>query len=162
MSVIGIFPSIPVASFHHRQRFYDAKQGSNESISEWYNRLLAITIPCEFGLSASFIILDKFVFGLEEKYLRRLGEEVGELTLEQSIRITRQLEVSGYQNQFADSAKLARPRSSRSCEIGPRGVHVNSDDEKCDNFNSSAAVSSQFWHPGTILNYSSYFGFSES
>lgn len=81
------------------------------------------------------------MFGLDEKYLRRLSDEVGDLTLEQSIRVARQLEASGYQNHFVESAKLSRKRSSRSREIGLRGDHISSDKAKCDYINAADAVS---------------------
>lgn len=118
----GARPSIPATSFSYRARFYNAKKNSSESIADWYNRLLSMAGPCQFGFAASLIILDKFVFGLEDKYRKQLSDMGVDITLEQSIKIARQLEVSSYQNQFESSAFSLEPN----CDI--RGVE---DEDGC-------------------------------
>lgn len=106
---VAFQPSIPATTFPHREQFHRAKKGSNESISEWYGRLLSMANLCQFGFAASLIILDKFVFGLEEKYVRRLSQEVDDLTLEQLVKVITQIDASSYQNQFESAVKTYVP-----------------------------------------------------
>lgn len=126
-------PTIPAASFQHRQRFYNAKKNGDESISEWYNRLLSLALPCQFGFASSVIVLDKMVFGLEDKYVDQLSKELGDLTLEESLKIAKQMEMSSYQYQFENNA-FARDSNSDNSEV-ETGC-TNTIDATCDNVNN--------------------------
>lgn len=96
----GIPSAIPVEYFNQRREFHGAKKIFNESITQWYNRLLTLTQQCAFGSASNAFLLEKFIFGLDDGYVNRLSMEFDAITLERSIQITRHLEDSNYQNQF--------------------------------------------------------------
>lgn len=50
--------------FERRRKFYNATQVSNESIFNWYSRILELSENCEFGDAYSDVMLDRFVSGL--------------------------------------------------------------------------------------------------
>lgn len=103
--------------------------------------------PCQFGFAASLIILDKFVFGLDHKYLKRLSDAGIDITLEQSIKYAKQMEVSSYQNQFESSAVSLEPN----CNIGGDEDGCPSAARTCDNRNSM--VSAVMVLPNVIVLY---------
>lgn len=118
--------SIPAASFLHRQKFHNAKKSKNESITDWYNRLSSMSIPCKFGIAASVFVLDKLTFSLEEKYQKRLSEEMGDLTLEHLFDIVKQMELNKFQHSFATHCKSSE-RMEKS------DILCNADDIKFEN-----------------------------
>lgn len=134
MSVAILQPSIPAASFPYREQFHLAKKSLNETILEWYNRLVSMAGPCRFGMVASLIILDKFVFGLDEKYVRRFSQEVGDLTLEQLVKIVVHMDASSYRNQFETIVKSSVP----SC--GNETGNQQMDSVKAENVRCSCSV----------------------
>lgn len=97
---IDILPSIPIEYFNQRQQFHKARKNCNESITQWYNRILMLAQQSEFGSTSERFLLEKFVFGLEDEYIGRLSMELEAITLERSIQITKHVEDSKYQNQF--------------------------------------------------------------
>lgn len=97
---IGILPSIPIEYFSQRREFYNAKKNCNESIMQWYNRLLSLAQQSNFGSASDAFLLEKFVFGLDDEYVSRLAMELEAITLERSMQIMRYVEDTKYQNQF--------------------------------------------------------------
>lgn len=96
----GVPSAIPAEYFNQRREFHSARKIFNESITQWYNRLLTLAQQCAFGSASNAFLLEKFIFGLEDEYVNRLSFEFEAITLERSIQITRHLEDSNYQNQF--------------------------------------------------------------
>lgn len=84
--------TITVATFRDRRRFHQAVLADNETISDWFNRISALAKHCKFGHELNAFLLDKFIFGLDEKYFERLCQENGTLTLEKSFKIAMKFE----------------------------------------------------------------------
>lgn len=85
--------TITVATFRDRREFHQATKDNNESISDWFNRIGALAKHCSFGHELNAFLLDKFIFGLDEKYFERLCQESGTLTLEKSFKIAAKFEI---------------------------------------------------------------------
>lgn len=51
-------------SFQCRRAFYSAEQMENESVMQWYQRLLRQSENCEFGQRLETVVMDKFVCGM--------------------------------------------------------------------------------------------------
>lgn len=84
--------TIAVATFRDRRGFHQATKDNDETISDWFNRISALAKHCNFGHELNAFLLDKFVFGLDEKYFERLCQENGTLTLEKSFKIAAKFE----------------------------------------------------------------------
>lgn len=100
MSQIVIVPSIPVVTLNHRKQFHGIRKTTDETILEWYNRLVSKAGLCDFGVAANFFILEKFIFGLDDEYLERFSLEDDEIDLGQSIKIAKEYEEILYRQQY--------------------------------------------------------------
>lgn len=52
--------------FKERKKFYDASQLVNEGVKEYFNRIKALAVSCEFGAQLENILKDKFICGLRK------------------------------------------------------------------------------------------------
>lgn len=81
--------------FRERVKFYQAVQGENDSIAEWFGRVKELAVGCRFGIRSEKILLDRFVSGLRSSsILDRLCEENDDLTIDQSVLIAKCVESS--------------------------------------------------------------------
>lgn len=52
------------SGFQCRRDFYLTEQMENESVTQWYERLLRKSANCEFGRRLETVLIDKFVSGM--------------------------------------------------------------------------------------------------
>lgn len=131
--------SISIASVAHRKQFHCAIKNVNESCSDWYYRLLALSRSCEFGEATNAFILDKFIFGLEDYQIDRLCMGLDVITLVKSMYLLNESSFNGQQeNQLADLSELIS--SSIKVEIGEGDVQTDLKKEprQCAALNSNA------------------------
>lgn len=57
-----------------RKQFHASTKNTNESISNWYQRLEKLVDPCEYGNHTEIFFMDKFISGLEENVFRELSK----------------------------------------------------------------------------------------
>ncbi|XP_062699252.1 uncharacterized protein LOC134284436 [Aedes albopictus] len=57
-----------VVVFRERSRFFEARQGDNESVVEWATRLKKLAIDCDFGATLNEFIKNMFVVGLRRNF----------------------------------------------------------------------------------------------
>lgn len=91
----AIYPSIPMTSISCRKEFYSVQKTVNESIGEWYDRLLLAAAKCQFGSIENVMVLDKFILGLDDSHIEHLCTALDEITLEASLRILSELDEFG-------------------------------------------------------------------
>lgn len=54
----------PIVSIYaERTKFYDARQGESETVTEWYTRIRSLAVLCEFGDHLEHALKDKFITG---------------------------------------------------------------------------------------------------
>uniref|UniRef100_A0A2M4BLJ0 Uncharacterized protein n=1 Tax=Anopheles marajoara TaxID=58244 RepID=A0A2M4BLJ0_9DIPT len=97
-----------VAIFRLRSRFYRAEQRrcGGESVKQWYARLKALSVECQFEeQQLEPLLLDRFVIGLAPGPVQnRLCEELpGSLTLERAVDIAASVEAA--QHPTTDDAE---------------------------------------------------------
>lgn len=99
--------SISVSSIVHRKQFHCAKKNANETYTDWYYRLLALSRMCDFGAATNAFLLDKFVFGLDDYHIDRLCTELDVITLVKSVHLLNESSTNGQQeNQLIDLSEL--------------------------------------------------------
>lgn len=54
----------PVDIFSYRYHFYNAKQTTDMSVMDWFNKVISLSLSCKFGDRQETILLDRFVSGL--------------------------------------------------------------------------------------------------
>lgn len=55
-----------VSIFAERMRFYESRQGDNESVTDWVTRVKCLAMQCDFQENMNFVLRDKFVTGLKK------------------------------------------------------------------------------------------------
>lgn len=85
-------PTIPVATLHSRKNFHNATKEEFETVHDWYIRLKTLAQNCQFGDEENILVLDKLIVGLDERLFDRLCQQVGYLSLEQSLSIAERFE----------------------------------------------------------------------
>lgn len=79
--------------YKERRRFYEAKQIEGEKSLEFYNRLKALAINCEFKQNIDCILLDRFVSGIAHgPVFERICEE-SKVTMERCLELAQSREV---------------------------------------------------------------------
>lgn len=76
-------------TLRERHKFYNARQKSAESVTEWFIRINQLSIECKFGGQHDGILLDRFVSGLKPSPIldRLFEEEASALTLQEALDI---------------------------------------------------------------------------
>lgn len=72
-------PNYQIPSFEaiqKRKLFYTSAKFTDETVFEWYKRVENAGNQCEFNHLHDFLILDKFVTGLNDGILKRLSEKI--------------------------------------------------------------------------------------
>lgn len=63
-----------LAAYHKRTLFHSIERSPSEANDEWYNRILEVLQGCEYGEFTDFIVIDKFISGLDyETFLKYAG-----------------------------------------------------------------------------------------
>lgn len=63
-------------AIQQRKVFYTSTKFTDETVFEWYERVENVGNQCEFNRFHDFLILDKFVTGLDDGVLKRLSKEI--------------------------------------------------------------------------------------
>lgn len=121
-----------VCIFRERMSFYEAKQRSDESVTDWLSRLKQMAIHCGFGTILNNVLRDKFITGLAKGPMLDKGLEIEATeTLEKCVATILKREAS-MKLQFDEIHKIAKPsgkpekRTDRS-----NGKSQKSSDAKC-------------------------------
>lgn len=110
--------------FKERRRFYEAKQMSGEKSLDFFNRLKALAINCNFDKQIDAILLDKFIAGLVLGLtFDRICEE-NTITIEKCIEIAQSKELDG----DVECHKMANDRNANK----KKSFSTNSSDAKCN------------------------------
>lgn len=65
-------PSMGV--FHNRQRFHATQRAQNENISDWFKRLQKFNDNCEFQDVSDYMLIDKFISGLNDSDFDKVSQ----------------------------------------------------------------------------------------
>lgn len=79
--------------WRERKKFYDARQGDDESIGDWYAKVCSLAINCDFGAKLTDVLKDKFATGIKKGTIfDRICEESEKATLEKlkSVAVQRE------------------------------------------------------------------------
>lgn len=72
-----------LAAYHKRKLFHSNERNQFEANDEWYHRILEALHGCEYGEFADFIVIDKFISGLDYetflKYAERTTLTIGDV-----------------------------------------------------------------------------------
>lgn len=63
-------------AIQQRKSFYTSTKLSDETVLEWYERIENVGNKCQFNHFHDFMVLDKFVCGLDDGILERLSEGI--------------------------------------------------------------------------------------
>lgn len=69
-----VYKTPTVAAFHHRQQFHATQKIQGESISDWFKRLQNYATKCEFDNISDYMLIDKFVSGLNEIDFEKISQ----------------------------------------------------------------------------------------
>lgn len=84
---------IQKSTWRERRNFQNIRQGSHESIIEWYAKIRSAAIDCDFGGRLENVLKDKFVCGLfSSKIFDRLCEEETSTEVTKLINIAQKVE----------------------------------------------------------------------
>lgn len=67
-----VTPSI--SAYGNRKMFYSNQRNHDESTEKWFQRLFASLDGCEYGASADFMLIDKFITGLSNETFAKLPQ----------------------------------------------------------------------------------------
>lgn len=87
-------------ALRNRKSFHACQKKHSESIEEWFSRIKKCIDVCEFGAHNEFMLIDKFISGLNETIFERLAQ-ADNLTSEQTLSIA-----TKSQNIFANTIFL--------------------------------------------------------
>lgn len=81
--------------FRQRAKFYEAKKIENETVAEYYSKLLNLSISCEF--SENFddrVLCDKFITGFASGFIfEHLCNQNTEITISEALNLALQYEI---------------------------------------------------------------------
>lgn len=109
-----------------RFNFYNAKQKSDETVTNWFARIKKLSIDCKFGEQFDDILLDRFISGLKPSAVldRLCEEEVESLTLQGAVEIAANKESAVKESTGDHGDDDAEPRRGR----GGRNRRKKNDD----------------------------------
>lgn len=70
-----------LAAYHNRKVFHSNERNQFEANDEWYRRISEALHGCEYGEFSDFIVIDKFISGLDYETFRKYAERTT-LTIE--------------------------------------------------------------------------------
>lgn len=73
-------------SFHKRKQFHALQKDETESISDWFKHLQVFITKCEFDSMSDYMLIDKFVSGLNEMDFEKISK-VASWTLQDLILV---------------------------------------------------------------------------
>lgn len=101
--------------FKERKKFYAAHQADGEKVLDFYNKIQALAVGCEFGANLSEILRDKFVCGLSPSAIYdRLCEEKHTITSEECVKIAQAREAVA--NDSENCHKIYKKSGRKSME----------------------------------------------
>lgn len=62
-------------AYHRRKIFHSNERNQFEANDEWYHRILEALHGCEYGEFADFIVIDKFISGLDYETFQKYAEQ---------------------------------------------------------------------------------------
>lgn len=102
----------PIIAYKERRKFYSTQKASSESVGEWLVRLKFAASACDFGNQIEFVLLEKFIMGLEGRAFDRLCEEDHKtLTLARALELASKWEIqssSKNDNQSVNAVKFSK------------------------------------------------------
>lgn len=81
-----VYKTPTAAAFYHRQQFHATQKVPNESISDWFKRLQNYVANCEFEQISDYMLIDKFVSGLNETDFKKISQ-VATWTVEELVLV---------------------------------------------------------------------------
>lgn len=103
-----------ISVFKERKNFYELKQYTNETVSQWYARIKKSAVNCKFGVSLEDRLKDKFVTGLEPgKILDRVCEESHRVNLKDVLEVALKKEATMETASAGESTSLNKISISR-------------------------------------------------
>lgn len=79
-----VYRTPTVTAYRKRKLFHATQKEQAETISDWFKRLQQSITDCEYDLMAEYILIDKFVSGLDEMDFQKIAQ-VASWTLEDLI-----------------------------------------------------------------------------
>lgn len=75
--------------FRERAKFYNVKKQQNETVTDYYNKLLKLSISCEFSEHFDYRILcDKFITGFNAGFIfEHLCNQDKDITLHEALNL---------------------------------------------------------------------------
>lgn len=69
-----VYQTPTVAAFQKRKLFHATRKEHTESISDWFKRVQQFIIKCEFDGMSEYMLIDKFVSGLNEMDFHKIAK----------------------------------------------------------------------------------------
>lgn len=94
--------------FRERAKFYDAKKLQNESVTEYYTKLVNLSITCEFNEHfGDRVLCDKFITGFRHGLIfEHLCNQKKDVTLREALNVALKCENVLLQSSMAMSSKF--------------------------------------------------------
>lgn len=116
-----------VVIFKERKRFYEMHQNVGESVLQYFNKIQAIAVNCDFGVNLDHILSDKFICGLRQgRIFERLCEEKSGLKSEEYLKTA--------------LAKEAAALTESEDNVNMHKIHNRISEPKQIKFNSSKSI----------------------
>lgn len=74
------------AAFQSRRQFHATHKTQSETIPDWFKRLQHLTSKCEFENVSDYMLIDKFISGLNDNDFNRLSQ-VAAWTTEEMVLV---------------------------------------------------------------------------
>lgn len=98
--------------YKERKKFYEARQNDGEKVLEFYNRIKALAITCDFGANINSIMLDKFVVGLlPGPIFEKICDDASATTLAKCVELAQSREISLEADSVASCHKIFNKNS---------------------------------------------------
>lgn len=69
-----VYRTPTAAAFYKRKQFHATRKQHTESISDWFKRLQQFIANCEFDCISEYMLIDKFVSGLNEMDFEKISK----------------------------------------------------------------------------------------
>ncbi|CAH0556621.1 unnamed protein product [Brassicogethes aeneus] len=100
--------TVEVNVWCERKKFFELKQGEGEAVADWFGRVKRVAIPCKFGNSMDYMMVNKFMTGLiQGKIQDRIFEEDINKSCAELVSLSAKLEKLTLLNPLAPMSKSA-------------------------------------------------------
>lgn len=69
-----VYKTPTITAYHNRRQFHATQKSQNESISDWFKRLQNCVVQCDFEHISDYMLIDKFVSGLNETDFEKISQ----------------------------------------------------------------------------------------